>query len=347
MDLPPFALLVLQLAVIAAAARAVGWLLRPLLQPAVMGEMLAGVLLGPSLLGRLWPGAEAALFPAGGREWLIAAGRIGLFVHMLGVGLDSRAHVFRSQVRAALGLSLAGLAGPFVLGAALAVLMHREAGWFGPEIGLTTACVYLGAAMAITAFPVLARILEERGLLGSPLGTLVLSAGAFDDLVAWLVVSVLVASMHMDATLLLSVAFAAGLVLPRGGAVDRLRRRIEPAVAMVFLPAFFAASGLNTRLDLVSGTRSWALLALILGAATAGKAAACWLAARLQGRSAQEAAAIGALMNARGLMELVILNLGLESGIITPALFTLMATMALVTTFAASPLYELSRRLAR
>lgn len=343
--MPAPALFLTQIAVIALCARLAARAGRPLLQPAVVGEMVAGILLGPSLLGLLWPAAEAALFPRESLRWLSLAGQAGLMVHMLGVGLETRGEVFRRQARGAAAVSSAGLVAPFVLGALLAAALFSDAALFGPGVGRTTACLFLGAAMSITAFPVLARIIADRGLTGSPLGTLVLSAGALDDLVAWAVVSALVWKFKAEATLLLSAAFALGLVLPRGGVADRLRARVEPLTTRWLLPVYFVCSGLNTEIGLLSGPRLWGSFLLILAAASAGKAGACWLAARAVGRPPDEAAAIGVLMNARGLMELVILNMGLAHGLITPTLFTMMALMAVATTFAAAPLYELTRRL--
>ena len=342
----PLALFVLQLAVIALCARLVARAGRPMLQPAVVGEMIAGILLGPSLLGRLWPGAFAALFPRASLHWLALAGQAGLMIHMLGVGIETRGEVFRRQARGAAAVSLAGLLAPFVLGALLAAALHGDAFLFGPGVGRPAACLFLGAAMSITAFPVLARIIQDRGLTGSPLGTLVLSAGALDDIAAWVVVSGLVWTFKAEATLLLSVAFVLGLALPRGGLVDRARARVEPLSSRWLLPVYFVCSGLNTSLGLLDSPRLWGTFALIVAAASLGKGGACWLAARAAGRPRDEAAAIGALMNARGLMELVILNLGLAHGLITPTLFTMMALMAVATTFAASPMYEWSRRLA-
>jgi Kef-type K+ transport system membrane component KefB len=344
---PPWALFLLQLAVIALCARLAARASRPLLQPPVVAEMIVGVMLGPSLFGRLWPGGSAFLFPRESLHWLSLAGQAGLMVHMLGVGLETRGEIFRGQVRGAAGVSLAGLIVPFVLGALLAFSFHGGGELFGPGVGRLTACLFLGAAMSITAFPVLARIIQDRGLTGSPLGTLTLSAGALDDLAAWVVVSALVWKFKAEATLLLSAAFVLGLVLPRGGLVDRLRARVEPATAHWLLPVYFVFSGLNTRLDLLAGPRLWGIFLLIVAAASVGKGGACWLAARAGGRSPHEAAAIGALMNARGLMELIILNLGLAHGLITPTLFTMMALMAVATTFAAAPMYEWSRRLSR
>lgn len=347
MAMPAPALFLLQIAVIALCARLAARAGRPLLQPPVVGEMIAGILLGPSLLGLLWPAAEAALFPRASLGWLSLAGQAGLMVHMLGVGLETRGEIFRSQARGAALVSFAGLLAPFALGALLAGVLHSDAALFGPGVSRTTACLFLGASMSITAFPVLARILQDRGLTGSPLGTLVLSAGALNDLAAWAVVSALVWSVKAEATLLLSAAFALGLVLPRGGVVDRLRSFVEPPASRWLLPVYFVCSGLNTRLGLLDGPRLWGIFFLILAAASLGKGGACWLAARADGRSPREAAAIGALMNARGLMELIILNIGLAHGLITPTLFAMMALMAVATTVAAAPLYELTLRLRR
>ncbi len=345
MVLPPPVLSLVQIAVIALCARLAARAVRPLLQPPVVGEMIVGIMLGPSLFGLLLPSASAALFPAESLSWLSLAGHAGLAVHMLGVGLETRGEVFRSQVRGAAAVSLAGLVAPFVLGALLAAILYDDGGLFGPGVSRATACLFLGAAMSITAFPVLARIIADRGLTGSPLGTLVLSAAALDDLAAWIIVSALVWNFKAEATFLLGAAFVLGLLLPRGGLADRIRARVEPLSSRWLLPIYFVCSGLKTSLGLLDGPRMWGIFLLVLAAATVGKAGACWLAARASGRSSQESAAIGFLMNARGLMELIILNMGLSHGLITPTLFTMMALMAVVTTFAAAPMYEWSRRL--
>lgn len=342
----PFLLFAVQLVVIALVCRLVSRLTRPLMQPPVVGEMLAGILLGPSLLGAVAPTLSAALFPPDSMPALVWAGRVGLVVHMLGVGLSTRAEVARSELRSAASISLAGLAAPFLLGGLLAWRLHGgETPLFGAGVGRLAAALYLGAAMSITAFPVLARILEDRGLAGTPLGALVLSAGALDDLAAWAVVCGLVWTFKAEATLAVTAAFVAGLFLPKDGPVDRARRAVDPVSSLLALPVYFATSGLNTKIGLLSDARGWGVFALVLAAAVAGKGGACWLAAKADGRSGPEAMAIGSLMNARGLMELVILNMGLEHGLITPLLFTMMALMAVVTTFLAAPLYEWSRRL--
>ena len=261
--------------------------------------------------------------------------------------------------------------------------------------------LFLGAAMSITAFPVLARIIYDRGLTGTSLGTLALAAGSMDDAAAWCILAVALASMAGDATIaVMSIgggllyaiavlylarplfrrlgelvereerinsgvlsfvlillmlaawftdaigiyavfgAFILGAAMPRGLFAHDLKQRIEPLTTNFLVPLFFVYSGLNTRIGLVDTPQLLALTLIILLVACLGKGIACWLAARLNGEENREALAIGALMNARGLMELIILNIGLERGIIMPTLFTMMVLMAIVTTLAASPLFE-------
>ncbi|MDE2510875.1 MAG: cation:proton antiporter, partial [Elusimicrobia bacterium] len=265
------------------------------------------------------------------------------------------------------------------------------------------AMVFTGAAMSITAFPMLARIIVERGLSGTRIGTLSLGAGAFDDVAAWCLLATILAVFEADnriAVLALAggaayaafIAFAArplareltrrfpeaslgdagfssalialmlaawftdhvrlyavfgaflmGMAMPRGAFADRLRAKIEPLTTGLIVPLFFAFSGLNTRIGLLDTPRMWAIAGVVLLIATAGKGLACGLAARLSGYPAAEAAAVGALMNSRGLMELILLNIGLERGLITPTLFTMMVLMAVATTLLASPVFELVR----
>ncbi len=207
--------------------------------------------------------------------------------------------------------------------------------------------MYLGAAMSVTAFPVLARIIQERGIGGTSLGTLTLVAGSVNDMIAWVLLGVVLTSVDRSfdiagfvASHAVFVAFAVGALVPRGRITQSLSRRIEPVASNVLVPVFFVFSGLSTQFALLwSSELLWLSLVVIL-IATVGKAVGCWGAARLAGLPNREALAIGALMNARGLMELVILNIGLQRGLITPTLFTVMVTMTLVTTMAAGPLFE-------
>jgi Kef-type K+ transport system membrane component KefB len=207
--------------------------------------------------------------------------------------------------------------------------------------------VYLGAAMSVTAFPVLARIIQDRGIGGTALGTLALSAGSIDDMISWMLLGIVLTSVDGSFDLVrflashaVFVAFVAGALLPRGRIVDALSRGIEPVASTVLVPIFFAFSGLSTHVGLLwSNDLLWLSVGVIL-IASAGKAIGCSAAARLAGRSMRESLAIGALMNARGLMELIMLNIGLQRGLITPTLFTVMVTMTLATTMAAGPLFE-------
>ncbi|MEO5742240.1 MAG: cation:proton antiporter [Vicinamibacterales bacterium] len=207
--------------------------------------------------------------------------------------------------------------------------------------------MYLGAAMSVTAFPVLARIIQERGIAGTALGTLALAAGSVDDIIAWSLLGIVLVSMDRGfgavrfiASHAVFLAFVIGALMPRGRLTKELIRRVEPVASFGLVPLFFAFSGLSTHLDLLwSPELLWLSIVVIL-IASVGKAVGRWGAARLAGRPNREAMAIGALMNARGLMELIILNIGLQHGLIRPTLFTVMVIMTLVTTMSAGPLFD-------
>jgi Kef-type K+ transport system membrane component KefB len=404
--LTPFDLSVrffLQLVVILAACQATGWVFRRIGQSQVVSEMIAGVLLGPSLAGWLLPSVSAWLFPAASMPILFSVAQIGLVLYMFLVGLEFDVALIRERARGAALVSSAGIAVPFVLGAFLAWRLHGDPSWalFGDRVTAPQAALFLGAAMSITAFPMLARIVHEQGLSRTPLGTLVLAAGSLDDAAAWCLLAIVLSAFSGDPALaVLAIgggglflllmlgpvrrrlaplgerlerdgemppalfvrvlmllmlgafvtdamriyavfgAFLTGAAMPKGRFADELTKRIEPLTVGLLLPLFFVYSGLNTRIGLVSTGALAALGFVILVAACAGKGLACWAAARLAGADARDAAATGALMNARGLMELIILNIGLERGIIRPTLFTLMVLMAVVTTLAATPLFE-------
>ncbi len=391
----------LQLAVVLVACRLVSAVARRVGQPPVVGEMIAGVLLGPSLLGLLLPEAQLWIFPLESRPVLFAGAQLGLALYMFCVGLEFRVDLVRTRWRSAAAISASGIVAPFALGCAVAAWLVGRDGYFAPGIGAASAMPYLGAAMAITAFPMLARIISERGLTGTPEGTLALAAGAIDDAAAWCVLALVLAGLageprgalwavgggavfllllrvarpllarlgaHWErgeddrrATLgtvlvLLMVAawftdviglyavfgaFFLGISMPRGPLGGHLRAALEPLTAKLLLPLFFVYSGLNTRIDLLSSAALWGVAALVFVAAVAGKAGACSLAARACGEPTRVALGIGMLMNARGLMELIILNIGLERGIITPTLFTVMVLMAIGTTLMATPLFNL------
>lgn len=395
----------LQLAVVLAACRVVGLMARRVGQPQVVAEMITGVLLGPSLLGlfEATRPLQQWLFPKDSKAIFFATSQVGLSIYMFIVGIEFRSDLFRSKVRAAATVSAAGMLVPFGLGALIALWMIREPGaYFSAGVKPWEAALFMGASMCITAFPMLARIIVERGLAGSALGTLALAAGAMDDAAAWCLLAVVLASFQSDwaialkaigggvayATLMLTVgrrfflrfeatvqsdgnlpnavlatvlmlvmlgswftdligiyavfgAFILGCAMPRGAFARALVRQVEPFVVVFLLPTFFTYSGLNTRLDLVTTPALIGMAMVVLLAACLGKFGACWAAARLHGVDNPSALGIGTLMNARGLMELIILNIGLERGIVTPPLFSIMVVMAIVTTLMATPVFEL------
>lgn len=399
----------LQLAVILATCRVVGRLVVPLGQPQVVGEMIAGVLLGPSLFGWLAPDVHAHLFPKPTLTVIYSVAQVGLALYMFLVGLEFDIDLIRSRVRSAVAVSWAGILTPFALGGLLAWHFHADGVMFGPRVSTGEAMLFMGAAMSITAFPMLARIIYEAGLSGTPLGTLALAAGSADDAAAWCVLAIVLASFSGSAsiavlavgggiafalfmlvvlrprlarlaeavlaaraydryglpgTLVLLMlaawftdaigiyavfgAFTLGVAMPRGAFKERLEAQLAPLTTNLLLPLFFIYSGLNTSIGLVDSPGLWWFALLVLLAACLGKGVACYAAARWRGEPHRDAAAIGALMNARGLMELIILNIGLERGIVTPVLFSIMVLMAIVTTLMATPIFSFvySRRAA-
>ncbi|HEX6746593.1 MAG TPA: cation:proton antiporter [Longimicrobium sp.] len=400
--MPHLGLLLVQIAVVVVAARAVGLLFRRIAQPQVMGEMVAGILLGPSLLGWAAPGLSRALFPAESLGFLNSISQVGLLVFMFLVGLELNPRLLRGRGYTALVTSHASITIPFFLGALLAIHLYPRLSDQG--VGFTGFALFMGAAMSVTAFPVLARILTERNLLRTRVGAVALACAAVDDVTAWCILAGVVAlvraqhaAMPWWATVFGSAAFVAamifaarpllarlerryerdgrvtqdvlaivflvtlasawttealgihalfgaflaGAVMPRGeGFVHALTGKLEDVTVVLLLPLFFAFTGLRTRIGLVEGAEMWGFCALIVLVAVAGKLGGGAVAARMTGMSWREAGAIGTLMNTRGLMELVILNIGLDIGVISPAVFAMMVLMALATTFMTSPLLE-------
>ncbi|MFZ4849476.1 MAG: cation:proton antiporter [Caldilinea sp.] len=391
----------LQLAIILLVCRIVGWAARWFGQPQVVGEMIAGVLLGPSLVGWLFPDLQAWLFPADSKSLLYAVSQVGLALYMFLVGLEFDTELIRRRLRSAVGVSLSGILAPFALGCGLGFFLIQSGGFFSPEVVVWEGMFFVGAAMSITAFPMLARIIYERGLSGTSLGALALAAGSIDDAAAWCVLALVLASFTGDPliavlaigggslyalslltvgkkwlrwlgavaereqgvrpallTVVLSLvmlgawftdrigiyavfgAFIMGAAMPRGRFAHEVQRQIEPLTTSFLLPLFFVYSGLQTRIALLDTLWLWLVALVVLLLACLGKGIACWGAARLSGEDNRSAMAIGALMNARGLMELIILNIGLERGIITPLLFVVMVIMAIATTLMATPLFE-------
>jgi Kef-type K+ transport system membrane component KefB len=395
----------LQLALVLVACRGVSAVARRLGQPPVVGEMIAGVLLGPSLFGLVAPTVQAWIFPSVSKAVLFAGAQLGLVLFMFCVGLEFRLDLLGARWKSAAVISVSGILAPFILGCGLAWWLMQKGGFFAPAITLGQAMPYLGAAMAITAFPMLARIISERKLSGTTEGTLALAAGAIDDAAAWCVLALVLAALAgQPAMAIWAVAGGAGFVVllrvarpwlgrigaqwrrsdedrraalgsvlvllmlaawftdtiglyavfgafflgaawPRGEFAEHLRGTVEPLASRLLLPLFFVYSGLNTRFDLLTNPELWLVAAVALAAAVVGKAGACYLAARACGETSRTAWGIGMLMNARGLMELIILNIGLERGLITPTLFSILVFMAIVTTLMATPLFNLVQRL--
>ncbi|WP_433205781.1 cation:proton antiporter [Dactylosporangium sp. CS-047395] len=383
--------------------KGVSWLLGKAGQPAVVSEMLAGVLLGPSLLGLLLPGVERWLFPAPLLPVLYVVGQIGLVLFMFQAGYAFAGHRTTKLAGTAGAVSVAGVTAPLALGVLLVYLTDGLAPVRKDGTPLAVTAAFVGVALAITAFPMLARIITERGIEGTRHGSLSLASGALDDLAAWIMLAVVLAFAsgkpgpaivtaggavvfavvlwfggRPAANLLLSServgdrgrllgtvallflvawytdkiglyavfgAFAAGVIMPRSERTDRVVDTLTPVAAIVFLPLFFTFSGLRTEFGLLSdpAVLLFAIACVVL--AIAGKFGACWAAARLRGESNGVALRVGALMNARGLMQLIALNVGLEAGIVGPALFTVLVLVALVTTIMTTPVLSwLDRR---
>lgn len=393
----------LQLAFILGVCRVVGMLAKKIGQPQVVGEMIAGVVMGPSIFGLLAPELQASLFPKQSMGTLYTISQLGLVLYMFLIGVEFKVDLIRSRLRSAASVSIAGILAPFILGCAIATFLTQDATFFTQGVSAWEAMLFLGAAMSITAFPMLARIIYERGLTGTPLGTLALAAGSIDDATAWCVLAIVLSSFSGDGSIavlaigggivytvcmmligrpllrpfgtiaerangissaMLAVvlmlvslsawftdsigiyavfgAFILGTAMPRGVFAHELERLLAPITTNLLLPLFFVYSGLNTRIGLIDSSFLWGVTIVILLAACLGKGVACWLAARLNGETQRDSIAIGTLMNARGLMELIILNIGLERNIITPTLFVIMVMMAIVTTLLASPIFELA-----
>lgn len=393
----------LQLAIILGACRLVGRLVRPFGQPPVVAEMITGVLLGPSLFGLLMPEFHAWLFPKQTLTVIYSVAQLGLALYMFLVGLEFDLSLIRKRVRSAVSVSWAGILTPFALGCLLAWGLRDRFPLFSPDVQGWEGALFMGAAMAITALPMLARIIYERGLSGTPLGTLALAAGSSDDAVAWCVLAAVLASFTGQVSIaLLAIgggllytlfmlgvarpflarffngleaddrkrelvipfaivlvmlcawvtdtlgihavfgAFILGISMPRGAVARQIESGMAPLTTGLLVPLFFISSGLNTRLGLLDSAALWGVALLVLAAACLGKGVACGTAARLSGEPLRESFALGALMNCRGLTELIILNIGLERGIITPTLFTIMVIMAVLTTLMAVPLFNLA-----
>lgn len=410
-----------QLLVILLTYRLIWPLFRRLAQVQVVAVMVAGFLLGPSVLGIVWPAAQHWLFPAtikiGGTPVMhpnltviYALGQLGLVLYMFVVGSSFKLDILRSHVREAGSTSAFGVGVPMVLGGVLGWVLVSNGNFFTDKVSHWQGALFTAAAVAITAFPMLAWIVYESGLSNTRLGTMSLACAAVDDACSWILLAVVVATTNgcirsalvavvgsivfvlfmtlvvrrqlarlntwaplgddsraggipvAHLTVVLAVvlasaaftdfvglysvfgAFIAGAVMPRGQLLDSIRDRFEPVVAYLLLPAFFIYSGLNTHLSLVFKPSILLMALIVLAVSFFGKFVAVGLAAKWQGLGWGEAGALGALANARGLMELVLLNIGLTAGIVTSELYTILALMTIITTFAATPIQRIFER---
>jgi Kef-type K+ transport system membrane component KefB len=393
------ALLLAQIAAILVLSRALGYVMRGLGQPLVMAEMVAGILLGPSLFGQLAPQAFVALFPPASLSVLKTISQLGLVLFMFVIGLELDPKLLRDRRGASVLISNVGILVPFALGLGAAFALHSHYATAG--VAFLPFALFMGTAMSVTAFPVLARILQSNGLMQSRVGTIALACAAVDDATAWCLLAFVVAIARARgmgevaltisltiafvlamffvarpllrrlgdrvaargdivsaevALLLLALlasagvteligihalfgAFLFGAMLPKEGDLAKLMiEKLEVVAVYLLLPLFFAYSGLNTRIGLVNSSGDWLVVLGMVALATVGKFGGSALAARATGLNWREASAIGVLMNTRGLMELIVLNVGMELGVISPTMFTMLVIMALVTTFATTPI---------
>lgn len=392
----------LQLTVILAACKLAGLAAQRVGQPQVVGEMIAGVVLGPSLFGRIAPDLQGDLFPTGTSNLVLyTAAQLGLVLYMFIIGLNFDVEHVRQRAGTAAAVSITGTVAPLAIGALAAIPLLSAGGFFGDNVTLGMAMMFLGASIAITAFPMLARIIFEKKLTGTSLGTLALACGATADAVSWCILAAVLAihrnspmlaviaigggllytlvlltigrrglqplgrmaeenqgvSPSMLSTVLILLmacawltdiigiyaifgAFLLGVAMPSGFFATNLTDKLEPLTTKLLLPLFFVYSGLNTQIGLVNTPALWAVTLGLVVVAIVGKGVACAVAARLSRVPLRESVALGALMNARGLIELILLNIGLEAGIITPTLFTIMVIVAVVTTLMTSPIFE-------
>ena len=386
--------ILLAMAVLTVAVRVVGWLVSKIGQPRVLGEIVAGILLGPSVLGLVWPGLMAHLFPPQVITGLNVLAQTGLVMFMFLVGLEIDVKSLRGQGRKVTVISHASLLVPIALAVPLAVWLYPRFGQRTDELAFV---LFFAAAMAITAFPVLSRLLQESDLLSTRVGVISLVCAAINDIYAWIMLAVVVAVAKSAGpedvvrTLVLSIVyvvvmlavvrpllrklghpsiwvmvavailsawttdqigihaifggFLAGAVMPRDPEWQRdVEAKLESIISVLLLPMFFGLVGLSTRIDQLTTAALWLTALLVVVVATAGKLGGATFAARLTGDRWTESLLIGVLMNTRGLTEVVILTVGVQLGVVSPTLFTIMVLMALVTTFMAAPLITVLKR---
>ena len=390
--------LLLALVVIIVAARLLGVVFRYLKQPPVIGEVIAGLLLGPSLLGRVAPSISGYLFPSAVTPFLGVLSQVGVILYMFIVGLEVVTARLRGRARASVAISQTSILVPFLLGASLALWLYPR--FSSHDVPFSVFALFIGISMSVTAFPVLARILTDRGMQKSELGSIALACAAIDDVTAWCLLAFITALARSDThgvlpTLAMTAAFIAamflvvrpiarwyvcrfhsapqnvtavvfvalllsalateligihaifgafllGVVIPHDSEFARdVARKIEDVVVVLLLPAFFAFTGLRTQIGLLHGAADWLACALIIAVASAGKFGGTAIAARLTGLDWRQSTSLGILMNTRGLMELIVLNVGLDLHVLSPTLFAMLVVMAVVTTLATAPILHL------
>ena len=389
--------LLVALTAVVIVGRLLGRLLAAIGQPPVLGEVIGGVLLGPSLLGAIAPEAYLFILPPSVVPFLGIVAQLGVVLYMFLIGLELDSDLLRGHVQVTVAISHASIVLPFVLGTTLALYLYPRVST--SDVPFTSFALFLGIAMSITAFPVLARILSDLRMSKSQLGVVALTCAAVDDVTAWCllalvvgvvqaaagrallvmvltlafigvmfavvrpiavrltrasgdrdpsrgavaltIVALLVASLVAEAIGVHAIfgAFLLGAVIPHDSRLSRtLTASLEHLVTILLLPAFFAFAGIRTEIGLLSGWEAWLVCALIILVATAGKVGGTLLAGRATGLSWRDAAGLGVLMNTRGLMQLIVLSVGLDLGVISPTLFTMMVLMALATTVATTPI---------
>lgn len=388
--------LLVALAAVIALGRLLGSLFRYIGQPPVIGEVVAGLMLGPSLLGALWPAAGSWLLPSSVEPFLGAIAQLGIVLYMFQMGLEFNHTDLRGKGRVVVAISHASIVLPFLCGAGLALWLFPT---YAPDgVSFTPFALFMGVAMAVTAFPVLARILTDTGLQKTPVGSMAIACAAVDDVTAWCMLAAVVAVVQAQRESVLTMvslaitfiaamvwlvrpllarlatgtpragsaglvlllvllsaaateaigihaifgAFLLGALIPHDSALAKgFSGSLKEVVTVLLLPAFFAYTGMRTELSLLLGGEQWLACAAIVAVATLGKFGGAALAARWGGMNWRDASAIGVLMNTRGLVELIVLNIGLDLGVISPQLFAMMVVMALVTTLMTTPALRL------
>jgi K+:H+ antiporter len=394
----PLSRLLLQIVLITVVARVSGALVLKIGQPRVIGEMIAGILLGPSFLGYISPAAMNTLFPAASMENLRMLSELGVVLYMFLIGTEVHLGELWKKAHTAIWVSHASIVIPFFLGTVISLYLYSS---FAPAgIAFKPFALFMGVAMSITAFPVLARIVQERNMTQSAIGIMSLGCAAVDDATAWCILAVVLALVKSESlwatTIMMALlvsfvvvmlfllrpvlsrvitpsgtkdkfwaggilsfagiaalttemigvhalfgAFIAGTIIPAGSPRTYCKEKFESIASNLLLPLFFAFTGLRTHFGLLKGSQSWVACIAVIGAAVAGKLGGSSLAARASGMNVRDSFALGALMNTRGLMELIVLNIGYDLGILSSGIFAILVLMALTTTTMTSPLLSM------